>query len=174
MPNIQIINLENAFDFIDSLTFSDWISFIALLVSLYSVFYIRKENSYRIQITDLFIDEDDKYNPPMLQFSLFNDSKNSVTIKNLEIKNVDGSSINFLPDYIPSDDYYSNFPRVISPGEYQQPFETEIIIPANKDQYFSYYLSSPIKEAKITITTKQNLRHFNKSQSFIVKFSKLK
>lgn len=183
--------MNNLWNFIYQLSFSDWISFIALLISLYSVYYTHKENRHRIIITDTSINIDE-YNPPMIDFSVFNDSKGSVTITDVSISSLDKSEINFLPNYEPE----SNGPRlesksntfmgieldpistlvpgrIISPYEYQNPFTSPVTIPANQGHEFSYYVAEPIVNAEIVVTAQQRLRYFKHSQSFIVKFSKL-
>lgn len=184
--------MNNLCNFIYQLSFSDWISFIALLISLYSVYYTHKENRHRILVTESSIILDEPYNPPMLRFSLFNDSKSSVTITNLIISTIDGSTINFLTDYEPTFDEpktiqspmsvmgiqistasHIDFGRAPRSNEYQNPFTSPATIPANQGLEFSYYVAEPIVNAKIVVTAQQRLRYFKHTQSFIVKFSKL-
>lgn len=183
--------MNNLWNFIYQLSFSDWISFIALLISLYSVYYTHKENRHRIIITDTSINIDE-YNPPMIDFSVFNDSKGSVTITNISISSLDGSEIDFLPNYEPEsqDPILERTPhtfmgievdpispfipgRIISPYEFQKTFTNPVTIPSNQSLQFSYYIKTPINNAKIKISAKERLRYFKRTQSFIVKFSKL-
>lgn len=184
--------MQDILKFIALLTFSDWIAFSALLISLYSVYYTHKENRHRILVTESSIIMDDPYNPPMIRFSLFNDSKSSVTIINLIVSSIDSSAINFLADYEPTFDEpktiqssidvmgiqipttpHIDFGRAPHPIEYQNPFRDQVLIPSNQGHEFSYYVAEPIVNAEIIVTTEQRLRYFKHSQSFIVKFSKL-
>ncbi|MGY4105102.1 hypothetical protein ACWOA0_05710 [Ignavigranum ruoffiae] len=184
--------MQSLINFFLTLTFSDWISFIALLVSLYSVYYTHKENKHTILITNPFIDLNDEYNPPKISFTIFNDSKNSITIEDIQISKINGETIHHLSDYQPSaEDSISKSensgifgklaqietgfnlpPRFISPDEYQHPFENEITIASNSEYDFSYYLAEPITEAKITVTTNKKIHHFKRTKLFVVKFSK--
>ena len=184
--------MQTLLSVLNTLSISDWISFIALLVSFYSVYYTHKENKYEILITDTYINIDDEYNPPMISFRIFNDSKSSITIKDIQISTLTGKTINHLQDYVPSADA-SSFkqdyieilgnkipagpgtfmpPRIISPHEYQNPFINEVTIAANDDCEFSYYISKAISEAKIQIVTNKKIDKFKSSKLFIVKFSK--
>lgn len=63
--------------------------------------------------------------------------------------------------------------RIISPYEFQKPFTNLVTIPSNQSLQFSYYITKPINNAEIKISVKQRLRYFKRTQSFIVKFSKL-
>lgn len=177
-----------------SLSFSDWISFIALIISLYSVYYTHKENRHRLLIIESMILLNNSYNPPMICFSVFNDSKSSITITDVAISSLDGKKINFLESYVPQSEpkvqknTYTHSTlgfeiplggldildpgRIISPHEYQNPFVDDVVIPPNEKHDFSYYVEKPIFGVKIDITTNQRLRYFKRSQSFVIKLLK--
>lgn len=152
------------------------ISFVALLLSLYSVYYTRKNNRHKIKIGSAFY-YPDKEKPTMISFKLFNDSNKATTLKDVVITHENGEEINFLPKFDPDDFYNGDMSnvidyRLIADYEYQSPFTGHEIIPSNSSVEYSYYLEGFENPLKVKIKSEQLINWFKKEKSFTTHFYK--
>lgn len=172
------------------------IAVIALIISIYSIWYTHKNDEFTLQITNAGYYLDDEL-PPMLSFDIFNNSSKAITIEKLRIYNKDGDSIELLLNF-DQDEFYEELVRLkneerrlsdpfgldissafhtrhfLYPNSYsdQEPFTKSEIIPANDSVDYSYYINPMVTPLKIEIEADQRINKFRKTKSFIVHFDK--
>ncbi|QTJ49178.1 hypothetical protein FE331_00390 [Dolosigranulum pigrum] len=126
------------------------ISFIALIVSIYSVWYTKLQNRHNIEIE--FVDLDVYDSHPLINFHLLNDSNSSIKIENLTVS----SDVDVLLDYEPvgSDPYIPGF---VPPHYRSSNFEVPYTISPNESSTYTYYFNGAPSEIKITVETNQRI-----------------
>lgn len=164
--------IESIFNNLDVAGFV--ISLIALFVSIYSVYYTRKNNRYKLRISDATYYLDDE-KPTMISFEVFNDSNKATSLKNVSISQKNNEPIKFLPDFDPYTFYNENKSsvmdyRLINSWEYQSPFSGYQVIPANSSIEFSYYLEDFKNPLIIKIESDELINWFKKTKSFVTHF----
>lgn len=151
------------------------IAVLALLVSLYSVWYTSKNNRHSIEIVDCYI-EQTKNRPTMIMFDILNNSNSSIKLLNVELFFYDGSRIKPL-DYIPEQTYSSigmtRIPDIIRQEEYSQQFDHEEILAPYSKSEFRYYLNPYSQDLKIQVTCDRPIKGLKKSKLVPVHFKKL-
>ena len=136
------------------------IAIIALLVAIYSVWYTRKTNNFKVYVDNALISPQ-QFNPFLLSFEVLNDSPKAIFLESVSIS---GHGLKLLPDHkrIEYGDpmYYED--------DEQFPFPGTTLLPINKPVEFSYYIEKPVREITITLTTNTYIRCFSKTISFTV------
>lgn len=140
-----------------------FIAFIALLVAIYSVYYTRKCNRCKIQVTAAkYINEP---RPPIIWFTVNNLSPVPITLTNIQFYLLSGESI--LP--LSMQEPHQSDPLHI-PTEYEYAYhlaEKEILYPHSYKE-FGYYFTEAPSTVLVKITSSERIHCFKKQQSFIV------
>lgn len=136
------------------------IAIIALLVAIYSVWYTRKTNNFKVYVDNALISPQ-QFNPFLLSFEVLNDSPKAIY---LEAVTISGEGLKLLSDHKRVE--YGD-PMYYEDDE-QFPFSGTTLLPINKPVEFSYYIEKPVREITITLTTNTYIRCFSKTISFTV------
>lgn len=146
---------------IDELNF--FIAVIALFVAIYSIYYTKKCNRRKIQITAAkYISES---NPPIIWFTVNNLSPVPVTLLNIQFYLP--SSEPFIP--LPMQEPTSSDSMYSSPEyEYACHLNAPEIIYPHSFKEFGYYFTEAPSTMLVKITSSERIHCFKKQQSFIV------
>lgn len=181
--------MNNIFDFFNHI--SGFISVVALSISLYSIYYTRKENRIKIELTDCCWDEYDEENYPLIMFNLFNNSSKGVLINKIEFFNSQLEPLQVLLDYevVPKDpennytgnyftdivnNSFSSLDDWVDPYYLSRNLKSPELIPANSDIDFTYYLKLQKipKTICIQITSNEKLSWLSNKRIFYVQPTK--
>lgn len=136
------------------------IAIIALLVAIYSVWYTRKTNNFKVYVDNALISPQ-QFNPFLLSFEVLNDSPKAIYLESVSIS---GEGLKLLSDHKRVESKES----LAFPDDEQFPFPGTTLLPINKPVEFSYYIEKPVQEITITLTTNTYIRCFSKTISFTV------
>lgn len=141
------------------------ISAIALVISIYSVWYTRKQDKFSLEITDGYLIKI-KGEPPIISFDIFNNSPSALTIEKVELLNSKNKKLTILYHY--ESRHNNNILNAYDSRLSSNPFKNSIIIPSNDSLELSYYLENRIDSVKIRITTNKNIHWLSKSKIFTI------
>lgn len=164
------------------------IAIAALLISIYSVWYTRKQDKYKIEVIKATYDIDHDY-PPYIHFVVFNSSNSSIKINKIEIFSTTGDNVKLLLNFIPPETttqttmslpeisglkmtyrehVVSELPDIVSEYYYSTPHTSPEIIAPNESSIYSYYIEELITELKVKVHTDKRINYFFKSKSFLI------
>lgn len=152
------------------------VALLALLLSVYSIYYTRKCNRRKIKIhaDDLYFEKPD---PPIHWFRIHNVSSVSVTITDIQFFSPDGIVLHPLTSYEPQQTYSEagpfqyELPDIIPEYKYPELLCGETILYPHSSEEFGYYFDVPHTSMEVKITTQERIHHFKKHQSFLIHFS---
>lgn len=136
------------------------IAIIALLVAIYSVWYTRKTNNFKVYVDNALISPQ-QFNPFLLSFEVLNDSPKAIFLESVSIS---GAGLKLLLDH----EFIEYGDSMYYEDDEQSPFTESTLLPANNPVEFSYYIEKPVREITITLTTNTYIRCFSKTISFTV------
>lgn len=150
------------------------IAVTALMISIYSIWYTKRNDKHSIEIVDCYINQKNG-RPTMIMFAVLNNSNSSIKLLNVELFFYSGSPVNPL-EYIPEQTYsthgQTSFVDVLRQEEYSEPFDGEVILAPYSKEEFSYYLNPYSRDLKIKITCDRPIKGFRKSRLIPVHFKK--
>lgn len=145
------------------------ISFIALIVSIYSVWYTKLQNRHNIEIE--FVDLDVYNNQPLINFHILNDSNSSIKIENLTVSSDVDVLLNYEPEPSkPNQSHLFSMPAIVPSHYHSSNFEVPYTISPNESSTYTYYFSGAPSEIKITVETNQRIDRWRTYKTWSFQF----
>lgn len=154
------------------------IALIALLAALYSIWYTRQRDKLSLEITDTTYEEL-PHNPHFVCFSLFNNSSTALRLTNVELFELNGKPASVIlgheyqfPPKTTTATSLFDLPahHLASPHYFENPFQREILIPANDFIEFKYYITPFSPNMTIKVTSDKPIHRWSKTKTFSVHF----